>query len=41
MNGVTVGSIEDNGEDMNVILKTDTFATESRMEDILSIPFTV
>ena len=41
MNGVTVGSIEDNGEDMNIILKTDTFQKESRMEDILSIPFTV
>jgi multidrug efflux pump subunit AcrB len=41
MNGVTVGSIEDNGEDMSVILKTDTFQKESRMEDILSIPFTV
>jgi multidrug efflux pump subunit AcrB len=41
MNGVTVGSIEDNGEDMNVVLKTDTFQKESRMEDILSIPFTV
>jgi multidrug efflux pump subunit AcrB len=41
MNGVTVGSIEDNGEDMNIVLKTDTFQKESRMEDILSIPFTV
>ncbi len=41
MNGVTVGSIEDNGEDMSIILKTDTFQKESRMEDILSIPFTV
>ncbi len=41
MNGVTVGSIEDNGEDMNVVLKSDTFQNESRMEDILSIPFTM
>lgn len=41
MNGVTVGSIEDNGEDMSVVLKTDTFQKESRMEDILSIPFTI
>lgn len=41
MNGITVGSIEDNGEDMSIILKTDTFQKESRMEDILSIPFTV
>ncbi len=41
MNGITVGSIEDNGEDMNIILKSDTFAKEARMEDILGIPFLV
>jgi multidrug efflux pump subunit AcrB len=41
MNGITVGSIEDNGEDMNVIIKTDTFQNEAKMEDILGITFTV
>lgn len=41
MNGITVGSIEDNGEDMNIILKSDTFKNEARMEDILGIPFTI
>jgi HAE1 family hydrophobic/amphiphilic exporter-1 len=41
MNWVTVGSIEDNGEDMNIILKSDTFMKEARMEDILGITFMV
>lgn len=41
MNGVIVGSIEDNGEDMNVVLKTNIFASGAKMEDILSIPFIV
>ena len=41
MNWVTVGSIEDNGEDMSVILKTSTFASWAKMEDILWISFNV
>ncbi|MBX9809537.1 efflux RND transporter permease subunit, partial [Candidatus Gracilibacteria bacterium] len=41
MNGITVGSIEDNGEDMNIIIKTDTFKNEAKMEDILGISFMV
>jgi hydrophobic/amphiphilic exporter-1 (mainly G- bacteria), HAE1 family len=41
MNGVTIGSIEDNGEDMNIILKTTQFRDAVRLEDILSIPISV
>lgn len=41
MNGITVGSIEDNGEDMNVIIKSDVFANEAKMEDILGISFNI
>lgn len=41
MNWITVWSIEDNGEDMNVIIKSDTFRNEAKMEDILWISFTV
>ncbi len=41
MNGVTVGSIEDNGDDMNIILKSDRFIKEAKMEDILGISFTI
>lgn len=41
INWVTVGSIEDNGEDMNIIIKTDTFIKEAKMEDILGITFTI
>lgn len=41
INGVTIGTIEDNGNDMNVLLKTDTFLSGAKMEDVLGIKFTV
>ena len=41
MNGVTVWTVENNGEDMNIVLKTSQFQDEVRLEDILSIPLTV
>ncbi len=41
INGVTVGSVEDNGDDMDVILKSSKFGDNVRMEDILSIPITI
>lgn len=41
MNGMTVGTIEDNGDDMNVVVKSDTFLSGALMEDVLGIPFTV
>ena len=41
INGITVGSIEDNGEDMDIKIKTDTFSDDVKMDDILSIPITV
>lgn len=41
MNGVTLGSVEDNGEDMSVKLKSDIFDDSVRVENILSIPITV
>lgn len=41
MNGITVGSIEDNGDDMNIILKSDRFIKEAKLEDILGISFTI
>ena len=41
MNGITVGNIEDNGDDMNIVLKSDRFIQEAKMEDILGISFVV
>ncbi len=41
MNGITVGSVEDNGEDMDVKIRSDIFSESVKMEDILSIPITV
>jgi multidrug efflux pump subunit AcrB len=41
MNGVNVGSIEDNGEDMSVILKSDKFTGNVRLEDVLAIPLQI
>ena len=41
MNGITVGSVEDNGEDMNIKITSDTFSDDVKMEDILSIPLTI
>lgn len=38
MNWVTLWSIEDNGEDMSVILKSSQFREDVRIEDILSVP---
>ena len=41
LNGVTLGSIEDNGSDMSIILKTSQFRGDVKPDDILSIPLTV
>ena len=41
INGVTVWTIEDNGEDMSVILKSSQFRESIVLEDILSIPIAV
>ena len=41
MNGITVGSIEDNGEDMSIKVKSGLFTDDVKMEDILSIPLTI
>lgn len=41
MNGLIVGSIEDNGEDMNIVLKSSQFLEEVKPEDIQNIPLTV
>lgn len=41
MNGITVGSIEDNGDDMNIVLKSDKFIKEAKMEDILGLSFVI
>lgn len=41
MNGVTIGTVEDDGEDMNVVLKSSQFGDDVRVEDVLSIPLTV
>ena len=41
MNGITVWTVEDNGNDMDVVLKVDTFLSGAMMEDVMNIPFTV
>jgi multidrug efflux pump subunit AcrB len=41
MNGITVGTVEDNGEDMSVVVKTDMFLSGALMEDVLGLPFTL
>lgn len=41
MNGVTVGSVEDNGEDMSILLKSDIFKEEVRIEDVMSLPIII
>lgn len=41
MNGITVGTVEDNGEDMSVILKSWKFLEDVCLEDILAIPIAV
>ncbi len=41
MNGVTLWSVEDNGEDMNVIVKSSQFIDDVRLEEVLAIPLTV
>lgn len=41
MNGVTLGSVEDDGEDMNIIVKSSQFLDDVKLEDVLSIPLTV
>jgi multidrug efflux pump subunit AcrB len=41
MNGMSLGSIEDGGEDMSIILKSDQFLREVKLEDVLAIPLVV
>lgn len=41
MNGITIGTVEDNGEDMNIILKSSKFEDDVRLEDILSLPISL
>ena len=41
VNGITVGSIEDNNEDMDIKIRSSKFGDDVKMEDILSIPITV
>ncbi len=41
MNGVTLGTVEDNGEDMDIILKSSQFVSNVRLEDVLAIPLVV
>jgi multidrug efflux pump len=38
MNGINVGTIEDEGNNRNILLKTDTFLHEAKLEDVLNIP---
>lgn len=40
MNGINIWTIEDNGDDMDIVLKTDAFLSGALTEDILSIQFT-
>jgi multidrug efflux pump subunit AcrB len=41
MNGVTVWSIEDNGTDMNIVLRMSNFREKINIEDILTTTFNV
>ncbi len=41
MNGINVWSIEDNGEDMNVIIESSKFEDDVKIEDVLAIPLYV
>jgi multidrug efflux pump subunit AcrB len=41
LNGITVGTVEDNGTDMDVRIKSSRFGDDVKMEDILSLPITV
>lgn len=41
VNGITVGSIEDNNEDMDIKIRSSKFDDDIKMDDILSIPITV
>ncbi len=41
MNGVNLWTVEDDGEDMSIILKSSQFREDVRIEDILSIPLIV
>jgi multidrug efflux pump subunit AcrB len=38
MNGVNVGSLEDTGEDMSILLRTSQFRKDVNLEDILALP---
>ena len=41
VNGITVGSIEDNNEDMDIKIRSSRFGDDVKMEDILSIPINI
>lgn len=41
MNGIMVGTVEDNGDDMDVLVKIDSFLSGANMDDVLDIPITV
>jgi len=41
LNGLTVGTIEDNSRDVDIKLKSSRFGDDVKMEDILSLPITL
>jgi len=41
LNGITVGTVEDNWSDMDVKVKSSRFSDDIKMEDILSLPITI
>lgn len=41
MNGLRVGSIEDNGNDMDIIIRNGDFRKDARIEDILALPLVI
>lgn len=41
VNGIVVGSIEDNNEDMDIKIRSSKFGDDVKMDDILSIPITI
>lgn len=38
---MTIGTIEDNGIDMDIKLKSSRFGDDVKMDDILSLPITI
>jgi multidrug efflux pump subunit AcrB len=41
LNGITVWTVEDNGSDMDVKIKSSRFSDDVKMEDILSLPISI